>query len=131
MRTAIEEHEDSLADGNKVVTMEDFRTLGAEHVARSVPAGARVYVSIDIDVLDMPLIPGCVSAEPEGMSYAELRACLEAIARHADVAGFDLVEVNPPLDVGTGATSYLAAHTVIEFLGFVCLQERWVGRAAE
>jgi agmatinase len=39
--------------------------------------------------------------------------------------GFDLVEVNPMLDVGTGITSYLAAHTILEFLGRICSQERW------
>ncbi len=125
LRTLVEEHEDSLADGNTVITMRDFRAGGPQAVADAVPRDARVYVSIDIDVLDLPLIPGCVSAEPGGMSYAELRDTLEAIAVHADVVGLDLVEVNPPLDVGTGITSYLAAHTVIEFLGFICLQPRW------
>jgi len=35
------------------------------------------------------------------------------------VLGFDVVEVNPQLDVGTGATSYLAAHTAIALLGRV------------
>ncbi len=128
LRTAVEEHEDSLADGNRVITMDEFRQAGAGAVADAVPRDARTYVSIDIDVLDMPLVPGCVSAEPEGMSYAELRACLEAIAIRADVVGFDLVEVNPSLDVGTGVTSYLAAHTVIEFLGLVCMQPRWRAR---
>lgn len=128
LRTAVEEHEDSLADGNKVITMCDFLAGGPTAVAGAVPEDARVYVSIDIDVLDLPLIPGCVSAEPEGMSYAQLRETLEAIAVHADVVGLDLVEVNPPLDVGTGITSYLAAHTVIEFLGFICAQPRWQAR---
>ena len=127
LRTAVEEHEDSLADGNQVITMRDFREGGPEAVAQAVPRDARVYVSIDIDVLDLPLIPGCVSAEPEGMTYAQLRDTLEAIAVHAEVVGLDLVEVNPPLDVGTGITSYLAAHTVIEFLGFICAQPRWRG----
>ena len=89
---------------------------------------ARTYVSIDIDVLDLPLIPGCVSAEPNGMSYAELRDTLAAIAEHCEVVGLDLVEVNPTLDVGTGVTSYLAAHTVLEFLGNVCRQPRWERR---
>lgn len=125
LRTRINEHEDSLADGNNVVTMRDFHASGAPVVAESVPTDARVYVSIDIDVLDLPLIPGCVSAEPDGMTYAELRQCLETIAQRANVVGFDLVEVNPTLDVGTGITSYLAAHTVIEFLGFICAQPRW------
>ena len=74
------------------------------------------HVSIDIDVRDLSLIPGCVSPEPNGMTYAELRDTLAAIAEHCDVVGLDLAEVNPTLDVGTGVTSYLATHTVLEFL---------------
>ena len=50
------------------------------------------------------------------------------LADHTDIAGFDLVEVNPQLDVGTGITSYLAAHTIVEFLGRICSQPRWVAR---
>jgi len=118
-------HEDSLGDGNRVVTMREFRQFGAPSVLAGVPEGGRCYVSIDIDVLDMPLVPGCVSAEPEGMTYAELRDTLIALAGHAEIAGFDLVEVNPMLDVGTGVTSYLAAHTMVEFLGAICDQPGW------
>ncbi len=90
-----------------------------------MPAGAATYVSIDVDVLDLSLVPGCVSAEPNGMTYAELRDTLKAIAEHTRVIGFDFVEVNPQLDVGTGITSYLGAHTVIEFLGHICDQPYW------
>jgi agmatinase len=117
--------EDSRRDGNRVVTMEELRDVRAAGVAEGVPDGARCYVSIDIDALDMPLVPGCVSAEPGGMSYEDLRACLFALAERADVVGFDLVEVNPQLDIGTGVTSYLAAHTIVEFLGRICAQTRW------
>jgi agmatinase len=59
------------------------------------------------------------------MAYAELRDALEALAEHTEIVGFDLVEVNPMLDVGTGITSYLAAHTILEFLGRICDQQRW------
>ncbi len=76
----------------------------------------------------MPLVPGCVSAEPNGMTYAELRDTLAAIAAHTNVIGFDFVEVNPQLDVGTGVTAYLGAHTVIEFLGQICDQPGWIAR---
>ena len=110
---------------NRVMTMGEFHAVGPKGVAEVVPRDARAYVSIDIDVLDLPLIPGCVSAEPNGMSYAELRDTLAAIAEHCEVVGLDLVEVNPTLDVGTGITSYLAAHTVLEFLGNICRQPRW------
>jgi hypothetical protein len=36
--------------------------------------------------------------------------------------------VNPILDVGTGVTSYLAAHTIVEFLARICAQPRWTAR---
>ncbi len=110
---------DTLGDGNRVVTMDEVERLGGEAVARLLPAGAPTYVSIDIDVLDLSLVPGCVSAEPEGLSYGGLRRILFSLAEHVEVVGFDLVEVNPQLDVRTGVTSYLGAHTTIEFLGHI------------
>ena len=126
LRTQESHIEDSRNDGNRVVTMEEFRAIGPAGIAEALPRDARCYVSIDIDVLDMPLVPGCVSAEPNGMSYPELRDTLLALAEHTEIVGFDLVEVNPLLDVGTGITSYLAAHTILEFLGHICDQPRWV-----
>ena len=123
--------EDSLQDGNRVVTMEEFRDVSYRGFLDRIPRDARVYVSLDIDVLDLPLVPGCVSAEPNGLLYPELRKTLFGLAEHAEIVGFDLVEVNPMLDVGTGITSYLAAHTIVEFLGRICDQPRWIaGRDA-
>jgi agmatinase len=120
--------EDVIASGNRIIPMGEFRRLGPQGVAELVPEGARVYVSIDVDAMDMSLVPGCVSAEPNGLSYTELRDSLKAIAERHDVAGFDFVEVNPQLDVGTGVTAYLGALTVIEFLGHICAQPRWTKR---
>ena len=128
LRSAESDIQDSLGDGNHVLNMEETRALGPEGVASTLPRDARCYVSLDIDVLDMPLIPGCVSVEPNGMSYSELRDILFALAEHTEIVGFDLVEVNPLLDVGTGMTSYLAAHTIVEFLGRICDQPRWAER---
>lgn len=122
---------DSAADGNAVVAMDELRDVRPRGLVERLPADAPVYVSIDIDVLDMPLVPGCVSAEPDGLTYPELREALIALSEHTNVVGFDLVEVNPLLDVGTGITSYLAAHTIVEFLGHVCAQPRWIARRAE
>ncbi len=123
--------DDSIGDGNRVLGMEEFRDTGPRGIAESLPKDAAVYVSIDIDVLDLSLVPGCVSAEPDGFLHAELRDSLVALAEHTRVVGFDLVEVNPLLDVGTGVTSYLAAHTMIEFLGHVCAQPRWLAQRSE
>jgi agmatinase len=128
LRHSPEQVEDVIAGGNRIIPMGEFRRIGPEGIAALLPANSRVYVSIDVDAMDMSLVPGCVSAEPNGMSYVELRDSLKAIAERHDIAGFDFVEVNPPLDVGTGVTAYLGALTVIEFLGHICAQPRWAAR---
>ena len=120
LRSALQEFIDARAEGSHIVTMDEIRRLGPESfVHHTFPRGEKMYVSIDVDVLDISLVPGCISAEPNGMLYAELRDILRATARHMDVIGFDFVEVNPKLDVGTGVTSYLGAHTMVEFLGAI------------
>jgi agmatinase len=126
LRNTEEMHRDSIADGNAVLTMAQFRREGHDGVTSRVPEGAACYVSLDIDVLDLPLVPGCVSAEPNGMQYSELMEVLTALANRALIVGFDVVEVNPKLDVGTGVTCYLAAHLAIEFLGHVCAGRPWI-----
>ncbi|HMG49948.1 MAG TPA: arginase family protein, partial [Inquilinus sp.] len=128
LRHSPDQVEPIIASGNRVIPMGEFRRLGPAGIAELLPAGSRVYVSIDVDAMDMSLVPGCVSAEPNGMSYPELRDSLKAIAERHEVAAFDFVEVNPPLDVGTGVTAYLGALTVIEFLGQICAQPRWAAR---
>jgi agmatinase len=129
LRSARKQHEDIEAGGNRVVPMHRFRELGPAGIAALLPTGAPVYVSIDVDALDMSLVPGCVSAEPDGMSYPELRDTLKAVAERNEVVGFDFVEVNPSLDVGTGVTAYLGALVVIGFLGEICAQPRWRDRS--
>jgi agmatinase len=124
LRTSAGLYRDSLADGNRIVPPAELRELGADGLAGLVPEGARCYVSVDVDALDMPLVPGCVSAEPDGLSYAELRDALVAIAGHTEVVGIDLVEVNPMVDTPGGATAYLAAHLLVEALDAIARARR-------
>lgn len=116
LRTVAGLYRDSLADGNRIVPPAELRELGPAQLAELLPEGARCYVSIDVDALDMALVPGCVSAEPGGLTYAELRDAFVAIAGRADIVGLDLVEVNPMVDTAGGATSYVAAHLLVEVL---------------
>jgi agmatinase len=125
LRNTAEMWHDTIADGNNVVTMSRFREMGPEAVAQLVPRGADCYVSLDVDALDLALVPGCVSGEPDGLSYAELRDTLIALTEQTRIVGLDFVEVNPMLDVGTGITAYLGAHTIIEFLGHICDSAAW------
>ncbi|MCB8877041.1 arginase family protein [Acidisoma silvae] len=113
------------ANGNRVICMTEARNLGPQGIAACLPAGSDVYVSIDVDALDMSLVPGCVSGEPDGLTFTYLMDSLRAIAERHRIRGFDFVEVNPPLDIGTSATAYLGALIVTGFLGFISNQAWW------
>jgi agmatinase len=116
---------DSRSHGNDIVTVNQLRQRGVASVLGHLASGGPVYVSIDIDVLDMPLVPGCGSGEASGLEYDELRAALEYVAAHHEVVGFDLVEVNPLLDVPARNTSYLAAQIMMEFMGGIAENPAW------
>jgi agmatinase len=110
---------DARENGSTIVTMPEVRKNGPGKIINHLPEGEDCYVSIDVDAYDMSLVPGCVSGEPGGFTFDELKISLQSIARKMNVVGLDFVEVNPSLDVGTGSTSYLGALTVSMFLGFI------------
>ncbi|GAX89544.1 agmatinase [Effusibacillus lacus] len=61
--------------------------------------GRPVYVTVDIDVLDPAFAPGTGTAEPGGITSAELFESIHAIAGAGiNVVGFDVVEVAPGID---------------------------------
>ncbi|MEM6670873.1 MAG: arginase family protein [Pseudomonadota bacterium] len=131
MRDSRQNALDARAAGSRIVTVPELRRIGRQAVLSHIPEGADCYLSIDIDAYDMSLVPGCVSAEPGGLVFDEMRALLEEIARRSNVVGFDFVEINPPLDVATGTTAYLGALTVAMCLGFIDHERRKGGTSSD
>jgi agmatinase len=127
LRNAAEVISESRGHGNEVLTVLQTRQMGLDSLLALV-GGGPTYVSIDIDALDMPFVPGCSSAEVGGFTYDEMRQMLFGIARSADVVGFDLVEVNPMVDVASDNTSLLAAQLIIEFLGRITSSDSYLQR---
>ncbi|WP_186578102.1 agmatinase [Aquibacillus kalidii] len=79
-------------------------------------AGRKVYVTIDIDVLDPAFAPGTGTAEAGGISSKELLEAIQLIAHSdVDVIGSDLVEVAPIYDP-TEQTVIAASKFVREML---------------
>jgi agmatinase len=102
--------------GGRWATTLDVVERGAEEVVGAVvPEADRLYVSIDLDVLDAAVAPGHSLPEPGGLGYRELRAILAAVARRGRVIGFDVVELNPARDP-SGATARVATWIVTHFL---------------
>lgn len=116
-RTQQQDVKDSLGAGNQVITTRRLRERGPGALFDLLPPEGQVYVSIDIDVLDLALVPGVSAPEPDGLTYGELRSLLVGLAERVPVVGFDLVEVNPLLDTPTSQTAFLAVQVITEFLG--------------
>jgi agmatinase len=116
-RTSKSDYLDSLQDNNVVLTTKQMQETNNECLAEVLPKRGKVYVTIDIDSLDLPLVPGTACPEPSGFKYDELRSALLMVADQCDVIGFDMVEVNPMLDVPSQSTSFIAVQLVVEFLG--------------
>ncbi len=102
--------------GGRWATCLEVLERGADQVVpETVPEADRLYVSIDLDVLDSSIAPGHSLQEPGGLSYRELRAILVEVARRGQVIGFDVVELNPARDP-SGATSRVATWIITHFL---------------
>jgi agmatinase len=82
-----------------------------------------VYISFDMDVLDLAFAPGVSHREPGGMAVREAIAHLHAI--EGTIVGADIVEYNPVQDV-SGMTGTVAAKILKEILGMMIGQKREV-----
>ena len=78
----------------------------------------KVYITIDMDVLDPAYVPAVQNPEPEGLDTSILLDILEHVCDRS-VVGLDLVEVAPHYDKGVTATQ--AAKILFEAL--CCLEK--------
>jgi agmatinase len=84
---------------------------------RRLIEGRRVYLSIDIDVLDPSEAPGVSTPEPDGLRFHEVQEIAREVCDAANVIGFDVVEVAPI--PGSVVTEFLAAKLVYKTLGYI------------
>lgn len=114
VRADAEAFRSARARGHKLVSAQHVRDDLAAAVA-SLPRGANVYLSIDVDALDPAELPGTSSPEPEGLSYAQLRDLVAATVARNRLVGLDLAELAPELDP-SGRSALLAARLLAETL---------------
>jgi agmatinase len=116
--TAKEGYEDARAMGSDIISVRQAREMGVREVLGHIPAGARLYVTIDIDAFCPSIAPGTGTPSHGGFLYYEVVELLQAAAERHEIVGIDLVEVAPDYDP-TGSTSILAAQVLLNFLGFI------------
>lgn len=106
---------------NQIVTAEevgDDPVQAADRALTAVEDTTQLYLSVDMDVLDVTAAPGVSAPTPGGITSRELFRMIRLLASDPRLAGMELVETAPPLDEN-GRTVEAAARTVAHALSVV------------
>jgi formiminoglutamase len=81
------------------------------HLEKSVD---RIYVDLDLDVLDRIYSPATPGSRPGGLAPNQIRQAARVCGAHPKVRVMDLVEIDPEHDIA-GSTVLAAAACLLEF----------------
>jgi agmatinase len=113
------DYDDDDRQGFLRISADDIDDLGTAGIISAIleriGIEKKVYLSIDIDVLDPGLAPGTGTPEPGGWTTRELIRILRGI-QELNVVGADVVEVAPAYDGAGEQTSLAAAQVVFEMI---------------
>ncbi len=87
---------------------------GSERYILNRLQGGKVYLTLDLDVMDPACLPGTGNPEAGGWFYSDLERFFKML-KSIDLIGADVVELNPSLDP-SGMSSILSAKIVRELL---------------
>jgi agmatinase len=120
--------------GGHFLTMNEVRAMGIKKAAEEALAMASrgcdaVYLSLDIDVVDYPFVPGMSVPELGGITAQEFIDAVNVFRESPIIRAVDLVEVCPDKDPGPfgGLSAQLAALALIQFIApraFDCRPDR-------
>ncbi len=106
--------------GISFITTQQIREEGVdetvEKIRRLLGKVKRIYLTVDLDVLDPGFVPAVQNPEPDGLCSHMFYDLLNSVCDKRIVA-FDVVEVSPPYD--NGITSVQAARTIFEILSAI------------
>jgi arginase len=87
-----------------------------EALARAGAGTGGYHLSFDLDGIDPLEAPGVGTPVAGGLTYREAHLICEKAARSGNLLGFEVVELNPVLDMGN-RTARLAVELVASALG--------------
>lgn len=90
--------------GATILTARDIHRAGVADALALIPAGARVFITLDCDGLDPSVMPAVAARVPGGLSYWHVIDVFDGLAAANQIVGCDIVELAPDRDVdGIGA----------------------------
>ena len=75
-----------------------------------------VYITIDLDVFDPSVMPSTGTPEPGGMRWFAMIETLQRVSEHANIVGFDVVELCP--NKNNKAPDFMAAKLIYQLLTY-------------
>ncbi len=108
--------EAALAAGNTIVTAREVHTAGVDGLLSRIPAGANYFITLDCDGLDPSIMPAVGAPVPGGLTYLQTSDILQGLADRGRIAGLDLVELVPALDINN-ITSLTASRLILNLIG--------------
>ena len=119
--------------GGTIFTGREVRRAGIDEVVEQALAVAgdgtdAIYVTVDIDVLELSYATGTGAASPEGLHPLDLYEALFTLGQHPKVAAIDFVEHDPLRDVST-TTGRTMTGALLSFLSglFLRRNDGWRG----
>jgi agmatinase len=94
-----QEVRDAARAGNIVIKAIQVHEQGVQTVVNQLTGDAPWYVSIDVDGLDPSIAPGTGYPVPDGLTYREAAGIIRAIAERGLLAGIDVTEIHPAIDL--------------------------------
>lgn len=117
-------------DKSELANVDRARTFFAEEIYGKTDWVAKVlskltknvYITIDLDVFELGLMPSTGTPEPGGMGWYEVLTLLKRVYSEHNVVGADVVELMPTK--ANRAPDFLAARLVYKMLGYKFPQAR-------
>ena len=94
--------------------MKEHKTLIHKHDELDALKGKKIFVTVDLDILDPSVMPGTGTPESGGMQFKELVEWFEYL-KNFDIIGADVVELAPDYDA-SGVSTAVATKVIRELL---------------
>ena len=96
-----------------------FTAIFKEALSKLLETVDHIYVTVDMDVLDLSFLPGSPGSHPGGLYSRELFEAMVCLGKEPKVKAIDIVCLDPMRDVGSISVK-TATHTMLSFLSGVC-----------
>jgi len=110
------------ADRGRIVFAHDLHKHGMNAASEALDLLTdKVYITVDLDVLDPAFMPATGTPEPGGLDWYTLTGLIRRVVRERTIVGMDVVELLPRAE--NPAPDFLAAKLVYRTLSMIFAKE--------